>query len=103
MIHEKDYAAAGVPMLPVVFGFDRSARIVFANTVLLVAASIVPFCYGMGWIYLGGAVLAGGYFLFKSLRLARAPSRATAAQSFGASLVHLSVLLVGVMVDAAVR
>ena len=103
MIHEKDYAAAGVPMLPVVFGLERSARIIFVNTVLLVAASVVPFFYGMGWIYLAGAVLAGGYFLGKSLRLARAPSRATAAQTFGASLVHLSVLLVAVMVDAAVR
>jgi len=102
IIHEKDYAAAGVPMLPVVFGLERSARIIFLNTVLLVGASIVPFFYGLGWIYLVGAVFAGGYFLNKSIRLARAPSRATAGQTFGASLVHLSVLLVAVMVDAAV-
>ena len=101
IIHQKDYAAAGAPMLPVVLGLERSARIILANTVLLVAASIVPFFYGMGWIYLVGAAAGGGYFLGKSIRLARAPSRAAAGANFGASLVHLSVLLVAVMIDAA--
>lgn len=101
IIHQKDYAAAGVPMLPVVFGLERSARIILANTASLVAVSIVPFFFGMGWIYLVGAVAGGGYFLEKSIRLARAPSRATAGANFGASLVQLSVLLVAAMVDAA--
>ena len=101
IIHQKDYAAAGVPMLPVVVGPERCAQVILASTVLLVTASVVPFFYGMGWIYLAGAVGGGSYFLAKSVRLAQAPSRANAGANFGASLVQLSVLLVAAMIDAA--
>src|SRR5512133_4367781 len=50
-----DYAAAGVPMLPVVVGRQRAARIVFASTVALVAASLVPLAFGAGPVYGIGA------------------------------------------------
>jgi protoheme IX farnesyltransferase len=43
-----DYAAAGVPMLPVVFGVERAARIVHLATVALVAASLLPVAFGAG-------------------------------------------------------
>ena len=98
-----DYAAAGVPMLPVVVGPARAARIVYANTLLLVAVSLLPLFYGAGWIYGLGALAGGAHFVRKAQALARAPGRGTAMASFFASMVQLSVLLAAVAVDAALR
>jgi protoheme IX farnesyltransferase len=98
-----DYAAAGVPMLPVVVGPERAARIVYANTLLLVAVSLLPLFYGAGWIYGLGALAGGAHFVRKAHALARAPGRGTAMASFFASMVQLSVLLAAVAVDAALR
>ena len=98
-----DYAAAGVPMLPVVVGVERAARIVFWSTVLLVAASLLPAFFGAGPVYLGGALVGGLYFVHKARLLARTPNRRTAMGSFFASLLQLSLLLVAAAVDAVMR
>ncbi|MBI5256345.1 MAG: protoheme IX farnesyltransferase [Burkholderiales bacterium] len=98
-----DYAAAGVPMLPVVVGPERAARVVLHSTVALVVASLLPAFFGAGPIYLAGAVAGGGYFIVKAWRLARAPSRPTAMGSFFASLVQLSLLLAAATVDGLMR
>lgn len=97
--HE-DYAAAGVPMLPVLVGHDRAARVVLANTLILVGVSVLPFFFGLGWIYLAGALAGGGYFIYRNLRLVGDPTRRNAMLCFLASLVQLSVLLVGAVADA---
>ncbi len=96
-----DYAAAGVPMLPVVVGDARAARAVHAAAGLLVAASLVPFFFGLGALYLAAALAGGAYFLAKSLALIRAPGRATARAAFLASLVQLCAVLFGAMADVA--
>lgn len=98
-----DYLLAGVPMLPVVVGEARAARIVFASTVALVAASLAPLGYGAGWIYAVGAVGGGAWFLQRTWQLARAPSRKTAIGAFLASLVQLSALLAAATLDALLR
>ncbi len=98
-----DYAAAGVPMLPVVAGPERAARIVHWNAALLVAASLLPVFFGAGPVYLLGALAGGAHFLRKTWALAQAPSRQTAMASFFASMVQLSALLAAVVVDAMVH
>ena len=98
-----EYAAAGVPMLPVVVGVPRAARIVHANAMLLVAVSVLPIFFGAGWIYLAGALAGGAHFIRKTHALANAPTRKTALAAFFASMVQLSVLLAAVVVDAALR
>ncbi len=98
-----DYAAAGVPMLPVVKGDPAAAKAIFANIVLLVAASLAPFAYSAGWIYLGGAVVGGLVFLNYGWRLMRRPDARSAIVCFHASLAQLSILLVGALLDAAQR
>jgi heme o synthase len=101
--YHADYAAAGVPMLPVVVGVPRAALIVHANAIALVAVSLLPVFLGAGPVVLAGALLGGMYFLRKTRALARAPGCATAMASFFASMVQLSVLLAAVAVDAALR
>ena len=98
-----DYVAAGVPMLPVVVGVERAARVVFWSAVLLVAASLLPAFFGAGPVYLGGALVGGLYFVHKAWVLARTPTRRAAMGSFFASLLQLSVLLVAAAVDAVMR
>jgi heme o synthase len=98
-----DYRAAGVPMLPVVVGDARAARAVLAGTVVLVASSFLPLAFGLGPIYAVAAMAGGTLFLRGAARLAAEPSRATAMRSFHASLAQLSLLLIGVIADAAWR
>jgi heme o synthase len=98
-----DYAAAGVPMLPVVVGDARAARAILAGAVLLVAASLVPAAFGLGWIYLAAAAAGGAIFLRKCVALVRQPGRDTARAAFLASLLQLGAVLAGAMLDAAIR
>jgi protoheme IX farnesyltransferase len=95
----KDYARTGVPMLPVVIGNRRCAQVVLVNTLMLVAISILPFFYGMGWIYLLAASAGGGFFIYHNIRMIRDPSPRVAMQSFFASLAQLVLLLLGAVVD----
>ena len=97
----KDYAAAGVPMLPVVAGDLTAAKAVLGNTLALVTVSILPFFYGMGWIYLFGAVAGGGYFLYRNLQLVKNPCPKVAMKSFFASLIQLVVLLTCAVFDVS--
>ena len=98
-----DYAAAGIPMLPVVVGPARAGRIVHANAIVLVAASLLPVYFGAGPAY-GIAAMAGGtWFLLRTAALARDAQRKNAMAAFFASMVQLAVLILGVAVDAALR
>lgn len=97
----EDYAAAKVPMLPVVVGDARAARAILASAVLLVAASLVPALYALGWIYLACAAAGGAFFLLRCRELVRRPARDTARAAFLASLVQLGAVLAGAMLDVA--
>jgi len=95
-----DYEKASVPMLPVIVGKKRAAEIVLANTLALVAISILPFWFGLGWIYLASAALGGGYFIYRNYLMIRDPSPRVAMRSFLASLLQLVLLLAGATLDA---
>jgi protoheme IX farnesyltransferase len=97
----KDYAAAGVPMLPVVVGDARAARAILASACLLVLASLVPGLFGLGAVYLASAAAGGALFLLRCKALVQRPGRETARATFLASLVQLSAVLFGAMADAA--
>jgi len=96
----KDYEAVGVPMLPVMVGNEIAATVVLGSTLSLVGASILPFFFGLGWLYLAGALSGGGYFIYRSLLLVQDPSVKNGMRSFFASLVQLIVLLLFAVLDA---
>ena len=99
----EEYAAAGIPMLPVVVGTPRAARIVLWSTLALAITALLPGLFGAGVVYVAGALAGGGYFVAKAWLLARAPSRKTAMGAFFASLVQLSLLLAAATLDSLVR
>lgn len=97
----KDYAEARVPMLPVVVGDKKASYIILFNTILLVAVSLLPafFDWGLGWLYLACAFIGGVYFIYKNIQLVQEPSRKKAMGNFFASLIQLTLVLIGSMLD----
>jgi protoheme IX farnesyltransferase len=102
--YREDYAAADVPMLPVVESFARTARQIVFYTVLLWITSLVfaPVA-GMGLVYWTAAIALGAGFLFYALRLQRGGTPARAMSLFGYSITYLTLLFAAMAVDALIR
>jgi protoheme IX farnesyltransferase len=105
MKFRKDYAAAGVPMLPVVAAESKVAREMIAYTLGMIACSLllVPVA-GMTWVYALVASALGAWFLWTNIALyrrAQDPSRGKlrAMSVFHGSITYLSLLSVAVAVD----
>jgi len=98
----KDYADAGVPMLPLVVPAQAWTLAILTHTVILVAISLVPLWYGMGLAYGLGAGIGGSIFLLKSIALYCQPTQKAAMANFLASLLQLTLLIAGVLLDGAI-
>ncbi len=105
MRFRRDYAAAGVPMLPVVADDRRVAIEVVTYSVAMVACSLLlATATPMTWVYLAVASAAGGWFLLECVRLyfrAKDPSvrKLREMKVFHLSITYLSVLFLAVAVD----
>ena len=96
-----DYAAAGVPMLPVVRGDAFAARVIALHALALLVVG-VALGVVMGGVATTALALAGGaWFVVEALRLQLEPTRRRAMRGFFASLIQLTLVLLGVMIDAA--
>jgi len=96
----EDYKRAGLPMLPVTHGSEFTRLQVLLYTLVLFAATILPFVYGMsGWLYLAAAVVLGAMFIGYAFQLWRRYSDALARKTFRFSIVHLSLLFAALLVD----
>ena len=96
----EDYARAGLPMLPVTHGNDFTRLQIVLYTLVLLAASLLPFVYGMsGWLYLAAALGLGGWFLALTLALWRRYSEALARRTFRYSIWYLAWLFAALLVD----
>ncbi|MFB3739188.1 MAG: heme o synthase [Candidatus Velamenicoccus archaeovorus] len=101
MRYQRDYAAAGIPMLPVVRGEEETRRQILLYTLVLVATSLALYpLAGMGPVYLAASVILGGMFLHRALRLWRERSRALALALYRFSILYLGLLFAAVAVDA---
>jgi protoheme IX farnesyltransferase len=97
-----DYAAAGVPMLPVVAAPERVSRqiLVYSSIMVLWSLLLMP---ATSWVYGVVASTAGGWFLLKAHGLHRAVRRGEPARPmrlFHLSNSYLTVLFVAIAVDA---
>ncbi|HEX8941207.1 MAG TPA: heme o synthase [Candidatus Limnocylindrales bacterium] len=99
----RDYAAAGVPMLPVVRGVPETTRQIALYTVLLVAISLVLFAVArLGLVYLAAAVVLGAIFLYQAAALWRDGTTARAISLYRYSISYLGLLFLALAVDAIV-
>jgi heme o synthase len=96
----EDYRKSGLPMLPVTHGNEFTRLQILLYTLVLFAACLMPFAYGMSsWIYLAAALVLSIGFCWYGWRLWREYSDALARKTFRFSLIHLSVLFAALLVD----
>jgi protoheme IX farnesyltransferase len=96
----EEYARAGLPMLPVTHGREFTQLHVLLYTLILAAASLMPFAYGMsGWLYLAAAAVLDGVFIAYAVRIYVDYSDALARRTFRYSIVYLAALFAALLVD----
>jgi protoheme IX farnesyltransferase len=96
----EEYRKSGLPMLPVTHGIDFTCLQILLYTLILLAACLMPFVYGMSsWLYLLVALGLSLVFVVHAFKLWRQYSDEQARQTFKFSLVHLSVLFAAMLVD----
>jgi len=98
--YKDDYAAANVPMLPVVATFRRTALEILVYTVLLVGVSLLLAVVGhLGTIYVIAASALGLGFIAMSVRLWMRATPKAAMRLFSYSITYLTLLFVFMAVD----
>ena len=100
LYRRKDYANAGVPMLPVTHGECYTRRHVLLYTALLFAVSLLPFFTHMsGLVYLASALVLGSVFLAYAARLYHRYSDRLSYATFRYSIVYLALLFAALLLD----
>jgi protoheme IX farnesyltransferase len=101
MRYSGDYAAAGIPMLPVVRGAEETRRQILLYSLVLFATSLVlvPAAH-MGAVYIVTAVILGGVFVYRALKLWRGANPAESMRLFKFSILYLALLFAAVAADA---
>jgi protoheme IX farnesyltransferase len=96
----EEYRKSGLPMLPVTHGINFTCLQILLYTLILLAACLMPFVYGMSsWLYLIFALVLSLVFVGHAFKLWRQYSDQQARQTFKFSLVHLSLLFAAMLID----
>ncbi len=96
----EDYRKSGLPMLPVTHGNAFTRVHILLYTLLLAAACLMPFAFGMSsWLYLAFASVLSIGFIAYAVALLRHYSDALARKTFRFSLIHLTALFAGLLLD----
>lgn len=100
-IHRKEeYAAVDIPMLPVTHGVAYTKLHILLYTVIMFLITLLPFATRMsGPLYLLGAVILGGGFLYWAIELLRGKNANAPMETFRYSIVYLMALFVVMLVD----
>ncbi len=98
----RQYEAAGIPMLPVVAGVKATAQAIMANSIALVASSLLLFSLGFfGYLYLGVALVLGALLLFSDFLLVKSTSAAVAWRAYKFTAPYLLLLSLSMVADKA--
>jgi heme o synthase len=99
----RDYAAAGVPMLPVTHGVPETTRQIALYSVLMVCLTLVFFAVArMGLVFLGGAIVLGGLFLLQAVLMWREGTDARAVRLYRYSITYLTAVFALIILDVFV-
>lgn len=100
LMRQKEYRAAGVPMLPVVAGDPETRRQIVLYSVLLAVICIVPvFLQMLGMVYLIGALILNGVFLHYAIVALRQPTNTYTWRLYKFSLLYLALLFLCMGID----
>ena len=96
----KEYAKVDIPMLPVTHGVPFTRLHILLYTILLLVVSVLPYVYGMsGPVYLVGALLLGGGFLYYAIIMMKGEDEKIAMKTFGYSIWYLMAMFALLLVD----
>ena len=100
-IHRREeYAAVDIPMLPVTHGVAFTKLHILLYTVLMFLITLLPFVTRMsGPLYLLGAVVLGGGFLYWAIELLRDKNPNAPMETFRYSIIYLMALFVVMLID----
>jgi protoheme IX farnesyltransferase len=102
--YKDDYAAADVPMLPVVATYRETTRKMLAYTIVVVALSLAfGWAAELGALYWAAAVVLGGVFIWMSVRVMRTESPAMAIKLFTFSITYITLLFGAMAADVLLR
>ncbi len=96
-----DYAEAKVPMLPVLIGMQKTSKYILINTAILLPYSIALVGFGLGYVYLGVALVSGGLMLVYHYKLTKTPTSDFAWKAYKVTAPYLTIIFVGIALDAA--
>ncbi len=100
LYRKNEYAAIGMPMLPVTHGDQFTRLHVLLYTVILCIVTILPYITQMsGLIYLAGATVLNALFMYYAIRIYRNYSDELAKKTFRYSILYLALLFVALLVD----
>ncbi len=100
LYRREDYVQAGLPMLPVTHGERFTLLNILLYTLILLAASILPYVYGMsGLFYLVSALILSGVFVMYAIRLYQHYSDQLARKTFKYSITYLALLFAAILID----
>lgn len=100
LYRREDYEEAGLPMLPVTHGERFTLLNILLYTLILLAASILPYVYGMsGIFYLASAIILSSIFIYYAVRLYRNYSDQLARKTFKYSISYLALLFAAILLD----
>ena len=103
LLIQKDYERAGIPMLPVVAGKERTIQNIAGYSVVLVALSLLfGFTNAVGFVYVGVAAGLGIFLLSLAWQLHRDQTSRRARHLYLYSLLYLALLFVGMMADSVI-
>ena len=96
----RDYAAAGVPMLPVTHGVPETTRQIALYSVLMVCLTLVFFAVArMGLVFLAGALILGGLFIFQAIAMWRDGTDVRAVRLYKFSITYVTALFALMILD----
>ncbi|MBT5135828.1 MAG: protoheme IX farnesyltransferase [Halieaceae bacterium] len=100
-IHRKEeYAAVGIPMLPVTHGNRFTALHILLYTILMFLITLLPFAtFLSGWIYAVSAVILGAVFLYWSIEILREKNPKAPMETFKYSINYLLLLFIAMLAD----
>ncbi len=103
IVRMKDYEKAGVPMMPVVHGEEKTRRHILIYTIELIAVTLLlPIFNLAGMFYLISALVLGGFLLYAAWQVFRVGGNKVAWTMYRWSSMYLAFIFLAIMIDAVV-
>ncbi len=96
-----DYAAAKIPMLPVLVGMQKTSNYILISTAILLPYSLILYAFGLGLVYLAIAAIFGSLLMIYHYKLTKNPTSEFAWKAYKVTAPYLTIIFVGIALDAA--